>query len=49
MGSQVDWKRHIVQTKLNIASSVGVLKRIRNRMDNKTSCLLYDAKILSCI
>jgi len=42
-------KFHIIQTEREIASSLDVLKRIRNRIDGKTSCMIYDTMILSCL
>ena len=44
--SQLTWKFHIEQMERKIASSVGVLRRIRDKINAKTACMIYNTMIL---
>jgi hypothetical protein len=44
--SQLSWKPHLASIERKLSSSVGVLRRVRYKINLKTACMLYDILIL---
>ena len=43
----LNWKQHILSVEKKLASAIGVIGRIRYKLNNYTALLLYDSLILS--